>query len=120
MNRKSLLAVTIAGLLVGGLPSLAMAETYNVTILDSLGGTASEADGINDAGQVVGYSRTAGNTQQAVISNDTRIARGRRPSHGYQQCRPGGGLFVHGGSQYAGGDLERDHPDGPIADWQLH
>src|SRR5262245_61217948 len=39
----------------------AQAQTYNVTDLGTLGGTLSEAYGLNDSGQIVGYSATSGN-----------------------------------------------------------
>jgi uncharacterized membrane protein len=70
-SSKSKLAVC-AALSLFGLPSLAMATTYNVTILNSLGGPYSEANGINDAGQVVGTSSVVGNSlPHPVIWNGT-------------------------------------------------
>jgi probable HAF family extracellular repeat protein len=43
------------------LPTSLILPTYSVTDLGSLGGSSSYAYGINDSGQVVGYSLTAGN-----------------------------------------------------------
>lgn len=60
------LLVAAALFAVGG---QAIAATYNFTVLDSLGGDFSEARGINNLGQVVGYSITADNFQRATVWN---------------------------------------------------
>jgi probable HAF family extracellular repeat protein len=56
-----------------GLINAANADTYAFTDLGTVGGDASYAYGINNAGQVVGWSATAGNAaaQDAVIWNST-------------------------------------------------
>jgi probable HAF family extracellular repeat protein len=70
--KLSALALFI-GLAMGvGFTPIANAETYTLTILNRLpGATTSAARGINNAGQVVGYSLSSGGFEQAVIWNGT-------------------------------------------------
>src|SRR5262249_39203965 len=54
-------------------PSVASATTYDLTALGSpVAGTITVAEGVNDAGQVVGYSQASGSpTGVATIWNGT-------------------------------------------------
>jgi len=61
----TLLAVLIGSTLTGGIAHAA--ATYAVTDLGTLGGSASEAYGLNNSGQVVGWARTAAGAQHAFL-----------------------------------------------------
>src|ERR1035437_7206804 len=61
MLKPNLLSVVASSLIYFGTPRLANATDYTLTDLATLGGTRSIALGINDSGQVVGWSNTPAN-----------------------------------------------------------
>ncbi len=61
---------------------------YEIIDLGTLGGSLSAANGINDAGQVVGYSRTASHTEHAFLWDDGEmIDLGTLPGPSYSEAR---------------------------------
>ena len=66
-HRKQLLQATLAAGLVGTAALASAVPIYSVTALGTLGGSYSNARGINDSGQVVGYSGTVGNAAHAFL-----------------------------------------------------
>ena len=70
--KVSVIAMTLVGLLIGVGTGRVNASGYTFTDLGALGGSYSEANGINDFGQVVGNSYTFGNSAvHATIWNGT-------------------------------------------------
>jgi probable HAF family extracellular repeat protein len=56
--------------LILAMPSLALAASYTVTDLGTVGGTTSRGFGINASGQVTGYADTTGNAAQHAFLYD--------------------------------------------------
>ena len=69
--KKSIIAITLAGLLIGVGTGQANASGYTFTDLGALGGNYSEATGINNSGQVVGWSEMSTGYMHATIWNGT-------------------------------------------------
>ncbi len=70
------LGLVVVALLMGAQPASgqqAAARQYSITDLGTLGGDYSFANGINNRGQVVGYSATASGTQHAVLWEDGQM-----------------------------------------------
>jgi probable HAF family extracellular repeat protein len=66
---KGLVAMALLALVLG---AQAGAQTYSITDLGTLGGESSEASGLNNLGQVVGWSTTAsGETHGFLYANNT-------------------------------------------------
>src|SRR5437870_3256750 len=73
ITRKALqLLLIILSLMIG---RAALAQTYTVTDLDTLGGTVARGNSINNAGWVSGYSNLPGDTSRhaALWRNGTAI-----------------------------------------------
>jgi probable HAF family extracellular repeat protein len=71
VNHKcSFLAALAVLILTLALPSLALAASYTVTDLGTLGGTDSSGYGINVNGQVTGFAHTSGNAAQHAFLYD--------------------------------------------------
>ncbi len=67
MKMKNVLRVVAAGLASWLCAAPALAAGWTLTDLGTLGGASSAADGLNDAGQVVGYAQAADGTPYPVI-----------------------------------------------------
>ncbi len=63
------LALGAAALALLAASTAAGAQSYTFSFLDGLGGSYSVANGINNAGQVVGFSYTTGNSTHATLWN---------------------------------------------------
>lgn len=72
-RRPARLLVGVVAAIVTGL--VAAAPMYNATPLGTLGGTGGSGNGINAAGQVTGFSYTAGNATWHAVSYDANGAR---------------------------------------------
>ena len=69
-NKLSKLALAV----LLSLSAVSANADYTFSLLDTLGGTVSEAKGINASGQVVGYSATAGNANDVATLWNGSIA----------------------------------------------
>jgi len=67
MKMKNVLCLAAGGLATLMGATSAMAAGWTLTDLGTLGGTTSEASGLNDAGQVVGYAESADGTPYPVV-----------------------------------------------------
>lgn len=65
--KHTLLASLVILTLTGSIAQAAATYSYSVTDLGTLGGSGSEAYGINNSGQVVGRARTASNEEHAFL-----------------------------------------------------
>lgn len=73
--RTSIIRLAVLGIIgLGVLPQGAAALSYQVTDLGTLGGSRSYGEAVNDRGQVVGYSQTAGDlTYHAFLYDGTAM-----------------------------------------------
>jgi len=71
MTNKTFRHLALAGAMLAALAAApALATTYVLTDLGTLGGNYSAAYGVNDAGQVVGYGYTTGGDTHAFLYSD--------------------------------------------------
>jgi len=92
--KKSVLKVAVAGVVSWSCAAPAMSAGWTLTDLGTLGGSTSEANGLNDAGQVVGYAEAADGMPYPVVWSNGVVTR--------LSTRPGRAIAISAGGVAAG------------------
>ena len=102
MFRRCTIVLSVASLVFSDAGFVSAAVLYTVTGLGTLGGSGSEAFGINTSGQVVGYAQTnSGNYDAFSYSNGTMNDLGTLAGYSFEsgnrhRCqRAGGGVCLY-------------------------
>lgn len=108
MNLRSRIAATTLGVLVVGFTSSSIASPlYQVLDLGTLGGSQSQANGINNTGQIVGWATAlpqAGSTQYPFLWDGTM--------HGF--TAEGQGQAINANAQIVGRHVTNKPPSGSL------